>query len=192
MKHQLYVKLPSWTRGLHAKRRKGWRRCAEAEHPLKFGQELQDLVLFEKILHRQTGGVFWELGAGDGVIGLHSLALEMFHGWQGVLVEHAPRPLPWKMARERRKAQLVEASPKDFPSALKSLPENLAKPEVLACHSAAWNEAVVAAALAGTVRPRVLILQAPQADVRWVKALRPRYRLAFAFHDDEYYLLRAP
>jgi hypothetical protein len=176
---------------LHAKRRKGWLRCAQAEHPLRYGQELQDLVLFENILHGQKNGVFWELGAGDGVVGLHSLALELFHGWRGVLVEHKPRALPWRMARERRTAQCCEAAPENFLTALKSLPEKLAKPDVLASQSAAWNEAAVAAVLTGALTPRVLILYLPEPDTRWVHRLRAKHRLAFAYHDDEYYVARA-
>ncbi len=167
-------------------------RCAQAEHPLEFGQQLQDLVLFEKILARKTDGVFWELGAGDGVVGLHSLALEAFHGWDGALAAHAPRPLPWRMARERRRAACLEAAPENFPAALGTLPAKLAKPDLVAAHSDAWNEAAVRAARAGTLRPRVLIIEAPAADARWARALQPLYRLAFAFHDDEYYIARSP
>jgi len=136
--------------------------------------------------------VFWELGAGDGVVGLHSLALELFHGWDGVLVEHAPRALPWRMARERRRAQCLEAAPAGYPAALKTGPTKFAKPDLVAAHSEAWNEVAVQAALAGTLRPRVLILHLPRADARWVRRLRPCYRLAFAYHDDEYYAARAP
>jgi len=191
LKHKLYRWLPSWSNSLHAKRRKGWMRCAQAEHPLKFGQELQDLVLFENILAQKKDGVFWELGAGDGVVGLHSLALELFHGWKGVLIEHAPRPLPWKMAQERRRALCMEAAHSDYPANLKKIPTELTKPELVACHSEAWNETAVQATLAGTLRPRVLILHLPQADLRWVSRLQPHYRFAFAFHDDEYYLARA-
>lgn len=191
MKHTLYRLLPSWNDSLHAKRRKGWRRCAEAEHPLQYGQQLQDLVLFENILHGQKNGVFWELGAGDGVIGLHSLALEMFHHWQGVLVEHEPRKLPWRMARGRRKALCVEAAPKDFSSSIKNVPEKLLKPDLLASHSTAWNEAAVSAVLHGTLKPRVLILQLPQPDSTWLRRLQPKYRFVFAYHDDEYYVARS-
>ncbi len=167
-------------------------RCAQAEHPLEFGQQLQDLILFEKILARKTGGVFWELGAGDGVVGLHSLALEAFHGWNGALVAHAPRPLPWRMAQERRRATRLEAAPENFPAALGTLSAKLAKPDLVAAHSDAWNNAAFCAALAGTLRPQVLIIEAPEANARCARALRRRYRLAFAFHDDEYYVARSP
>ncbi len=190
MKHTLYRLLPSWSNSLHAKRRKGWRRCAEVEHPLQFGQQLQDLVLFENILKGQKNGVFWEWGAGDGVVGLHSLALEIRHGWAGVLIEQTPRPLPWKMMRERRTATCLEGTPESILKTTGSLPEKLARPDLLACHSAPWNEAAVSAILAEKLSPRVLILQLPKAEAAWVRRLQPRYRLAFAYHDDEYYVAR--
>lgn len=191
MKHKLYCWLPSWNKSLHAKRRKGWFRCAQAEYPLQFGQQLQDLMLFDKILRQKKNGVFWELGAGDGVVGLHSLALELFHGWNGVLIEHSPRPLPWKMAQARRRAQCLEIPPANYPTALKSIPANLAQPDLVACHSEEWNEAAVQAALSGALRPRVFILQVPLADPRWLRRLRPAYRFAFSLHDDEYYVARS-
>ncbi len=135
-------------------------------------------VLFHELLAGGKNGLFWELDAGDGAVGSHSLALELFHGWTGWLQEE--RRIPLERLKKHRTAQVHAGPLSDW------LPAG--SPDLAAAHkveSAAW---LCEQVRMGRIAPRVLVFQHPQPDTRFVRALGGRYRLAFYFHDDEYFV----
>jgi len=172
----LYPLLPSWSAGLHTKRRKGlFYRWFPREALLC--QTEQDRIFWEEFLHPDWGGVFWEIGAGDGVVGSHTLGLEMGHGWRGTIWE--PGNIPRQRAAGVRKCR-VEGVPGEWKSQ--------EKPDLLAIHRAEEFRELMKELAAGRLRPGWVVVANAAPDPGWTRRLEAvGYRLRLFIHDDEYY-----
>lgn len=73
-----------------------------------FSQAGQDQFVADAVFKGKRGGVFMDLGAYDGVTGSNTLALEMFRGWTGLMVE--PSPKYAAAARLARRAPVAEVA----------------------------------------------------------------------------------
>lgn len=174
----LYPLLPSWGKTFHAKRRKGfWYRHVPAG-TLECQTE-QDRIFWETFLHPQVGEFFLEVGAGDGAVGSHTLALERDRHWQGLLWETLPRP--------RQRAQQHRSSPAlSDPPAIGKPPAGL-----LAIHRPSEFPMIWQDLEQGKLRPAWVIVENREPDPRWCRLLEGvGYKLSFYFHDDEYFQLR--
>jgi len=171
----IYSWYPSSTRPFHGKRRKGvFYRYVDRE-VLECQME-QDRIFWSKLLHPEKRGRFAEIG-GDGVIGSHTLGLEMLHGWEGTI--WVPKPIPRARAEETRNCRVQNAS-----GDLK-----FAKPlDLVAIHRPEefvefWDEIE-----AGRLVAKWVIVENREPEPHWCRLLeKAGYRLRFYFHDDEYY-----
>ena len=76
LKGWIYSQYPSSSAKLHEKRRKGLF-YLNVSPEILVCQKAQDRIFWEKFLRPQVGGLFWEVGAGDGVVGSHTLGLDL-------------------------------------------------------------------------------------------------------------------
>jgi len=180
LKGWIYSQYPSSSSKVHEKRRKGlFYRFVPAE--ILICQMEQDRIFWEKFLHPQMGGLFWEVGAGDGVVGSHTLGLEINCRWGGTNFE--PRKQPSLYAAKVRKCRMVGTS-KEF-----GFEE---KPNLVAIHRPEEFPAIWERLDEGLIAPQWVIVESAQPDPRWCRFLkRLGYELRFFFHDDEYYELQA-
>jgi len=181
IRRPIYRLFPSWYESWHKKRRKGLQNRWGGDEVLECQRE-QDRIFQTHLLGAKAGGVFWELGAGDGVTGSCALNLELTGGWKGCLWE--PRPIPAaRAARLRQNPVLGEGGQCwDRLLTLAARPDlvNVRRP---AEHSWwwAWIES-------GRIRPAWVIVENPRPDPRWQQRLAALgYRFNWFFHDDEYF-----
>ena len=173
-----YPLLPSVSARLHEKRRKGllYRSCPSEVLEC---QKEQDRTFWTHFLQPHRAGNFLEVGAGDGIVGSHSLGLEMEHGWGGALAE--PRPIPRSNAAKVRNCEVMGEAPK------------ITRPDVfdlLAIHRITGFSPILKALESKQLRPMWVIVENREPDPRWCRWLeRSGYRLKFFFHDDEYFKL---
>lgn len=172
----VYPRLPSWGAFLHGKKRKGLFLRFFPGDALVCQIE-QDRIFWKKFLRPDSGGVFAEYGAGDGVIGSHTLGLELRHGWQGTLWE--PSAKARERAKQARRCRVL-TSGKDGES------ENGV--DLLAIHRPAEFPGVWEELAAGRIKPRWLVVENREPDPQWAKALaRCGFRMRFFIDDDEYF-----
>ena len=177
-KSLLYPLLPSASRRLHDKRRKGLFYRHFSREGLVCQRE-QDRVFWDLFLHPEGGGTFLEVGAGDGAAGSQTLGLEQRHGWTGTLVEPGERP--------RRRAQAVRRCRVEGDAGNGATPES---PDLLAVHRPADFPKIWEELRSGRLRPRWVVVENREPDPHWCRWLEGRgYRLKFYFHDDEYFKL---
>ena len=180
--HMLYRFFPSWSKGLHRKKRKG----LATRWPGLECQRTQDAIFWEKFLRGTREGTFWEVGAGDGVTGSQTLCLETEKNWKGALWE--PCEGPRETASKHRKGSVIgwHTDP------VRALQTKSPNPDLLAVHRPdeflwVWN-----VLSAGKITPRWVIVENPDAEVRWAsKLLECGYRLVWFFQDDEYFERRS-
>lgn len=139
-------------------------------------QEEQDRIFWSRFLRPEPGGTFLELG-GDGVIGSHTLGLELRHGWSGEFCEPGARPR--QNAQGVRKCRVAgswqEAS---FPQPI----------DLLAVHRPQEFGELLGRLGPKGFRARWVIVENRDPNPYWCRLLeRSGYRLRFYFHDDEYY-----
>jgi len=164
---------------LHGKRRKGLFYLSCDPGVLEC-QEEQDAVFWRKFLRPEKGGSFLEIGAGDGVVGSHTLGLELHHQWSGSLGEPSPRPRQY--AQKIRRCRIHEFA---HPPVLAE------SPDLVAIHRPGEFPEIWKSIQASRLRPRWVIVENPLPDHRWARMLEGvGYRLKFFFHDDEYYEFR--
>jgi hypothetical protein len=176
-----YPYLPSLGQTWHAKRRKGLQVRWEGDEVLECQRE-QDRIFQARLLGAMAGGVFWELGAGDGVTGSCTLNLEQVGGWRGCLWE--PRPIPAARATRLRRNPVLSGGGQSWDRLLTVAPGPdlvcIRRPDE---HSWWWEWIE-----SGRIRPRWVIVENPQPDPQWQQRLAARrYRLRWFFHDDEYF-----
>jgi hypothetical protein len=182
LKGWIYSQYPSSSAKLHEKRRKGLFYLNVSPEILVCQKE-QDRIFWEKFLHPQMGGVFWEVGAGDGVVGSHTSGLEIQYGWSGILWEPTPRPR--ERAMRMRKCRVLGAGEETERESVKQL-------DLLAIHRPEEFPAIWERLDEGLIAPQWVIVENAQPDPKWCCFLkRLRYELRFFFHDDEYYELQA-
>jgi len=177
-KSLVYPRIPSTSPATHAKRRKGlfYRWCLP---DILECQIEQDRIFWRQFLHPEKPGKFLEIG-GDGIIGSHSLGLEIHHGWTGAIQVLGAKAQ--RRAREVRNCRVMEAGK------LIELEESI---DLLAIHSPRESWSVVESLRNTRIRPRWVIVEKREPDPSWCRLLeRSGYRLKFFFHDDEYYELR--
>jgi len=178
-KSVFYPWIPSFTAAAHAKRRKGllYRRC-----PLDVleCQKEQDRIFWNFFLYPEKRGKFLEIGS-DGIVGNHSLGLEIYHGWTGAI--QVLGAIAQRRVREVRNCQVTEAG------------DTFAREEpvdLLAIHSPGESRNLIKSLRPGGIRPRWVVLENREPDPHWCHLLEGRgYKLKFYFHDDEYYELQA-
>ena len=179
LKGWIYIHYPSSSAKLHEKRRKGLF-YLNVSPEILVCQKSQDRIFWEKFLHPQMGGVFWEVGAGDGVVGSHTLGLEINCGWGGTNFE--PHKQPSLYAAKVRKCRMVGTN-KEF-----GFKE---KPDLVAIHRPQEFPAIWERLDEGLIAPQWVIVENAQPDSKWCRYLkRLGYELRFFFHDDEYYELK--
>jgi hypothetical protein len=175
----VYPLLPSRTRRLHEKRRKGLGYRHVPAGTLECQRE-QDRVFWNRFLKPEKGGRFLEVG-GDGVVGSHTLGLELHHAWRGLLWE--PRPKPRQQAQTRRQCPVDDVG--DPLAMTKS-------PDLMAIHRPEEFPRLWECLRVRHLRPRWVIVENREPDDRWAQLLEGvGYRLKLFFHDDEYYELQA-
>ena len=173
--HMLYRLFPSWSKGLHRKKRKG----LATRWPGLECQRTQDAIFWEKFLRGSREGTFWEVGCGDGTTGSCTLVLETIRGWKGILWETLPLP---RRSATKRRTELVLETPNPDVMLMHPLPDLLfIRRPVEFPWVWTWLEQ-------GKIRPRWLVVENPQPHPNWVLWLESRnYRLRWFFHDDEYF-----
>ena len=171
-----YALLPSWSSSLHAKKRKGLF-YRHSETGVLVCQVEQDRIFWEKFLHPSGGGSFLELGTGDGVVGSHTLGLELRHGWRGLICPG--RGLAGRRAAATRACTVAESGPvPPFPAVVDLLV--IHRPEE---HGEIWNRI-----LSKELRPRWVIVENADPNPSWARRLERRgYLFRWFFHDDEYF-----
>lgn len=178
IKARVYPKLPSLGRKWHEKRRKGLAYRYFPEDGLECQQE-QDRCFWRNFLHPEKGGRFLEIG-GDGVVGSHTLGLELIHGWQGTVWE--PGKIPRERAARVRKCGVEEVWGKIKPED---------RPDLLAIHRPKEFPEVWGELADGRLRPPWVVVENPGPDPHWARRLEGAgYRLRLFLCDDEYFGLR--
>ena len=178
IKARVYPKLPSLGRKWHEKRRKGLAYRYFPEDGLECQQE-QDRCFWRNFLHPEKGGRFLEIG-GDGVVGSHTLGLELLHGWSGVVYAQAGRM--WERAKELRKCRVL---------AMGEAFSDLNQVDLLAMHRPMESAAVWEALRTGKLQSKWVLVENREPDPQWCRMLEGLgYRMKFFFHDDEYYQLK--
>lgn len=121
-----------------------------------------------------------EIGAGDGVVGSHTLGLELNHQWSGSLWEPCKRPRQKaRQARRCRVPDVEEAWLGAGPIDLLAIHRPREFPEI-------WNAFQI-----DRSRPGWVIVENPHPEDHWARILEGvGYKLRFFFHDDEYYELQ--
>jgi len=178
MKARVYPSLPSLGLKWHGKRRKGLAYRYFLEDGLECQQE-QDRCFWRNFLHPEKKGWFLEIG-GDGVIGSHTLGLELLHGWSGVVYAQEGKPL--ERAKEIRKCRVLAFG--------EEVPEQ-PRVDLLALHRPMESAVVLGALRTGKLQSRWVLVENRDPDPRWYRMLEGLgYRMKFFFHDDEYYQLK--
>jgi len=182
----LYRWLPPVNDAWHEKKRKGLQSKWGGSRVLECQSE-QDRIFWEKVLQKKTGGIFWEVDAGDGSTGSHGVFLEEKAGWKGAVWESRERPA--RAARKIRKSKVLdESSP--FPEALA---EKFASPDLLILRKEERLSQFGKILRTKSVQPAWLVIQAPCPVARVPRLLKHLgYRMIWAFHDDEYYQRSRP
>jgi len=176
-----YSQCPSSSAKLHEKRRKGLF-YLNASPDILVCQKEQDRVFWKKFLRPRKGGVFWEVGAGDGVVGSHTLGLEIQYGWNGILWE--PNPLPRERATRMRKCGVLGAGERIERESASQL-------NLLAIHRPQEFSWIWDRLSARVDQPLWVIVENPEPDPHWTRLLEScGYRKRLFFHDDEYYELK--
>ena len=136
-------------------------------------------MFWKFFLHPERAGRFLEVG-GDGVVGSHTLGLELLHGWTGAVCVQRGRPE--EAAKQARRCSVLDAEDANPVSGPLDL---------LAVHPLPESGKVLEF-LGGTgPRPRWVIVENSEPDPRWCRLLEGfGYRMKFFFHDDEYYQLK--
>jgi len=172
LKSLVYPLLPSSSERWHAKRRKGlFYRHVDAG-TLECQRE-QDRIFWTRFLQPEKKGHFAEFG-GNGVIGSHTLGLELLHGWEGTIQVEGKRPR--KTAATARSCRIIGEREH-------LLPERGV--DLVAIHRPSefpmvWED----------LQPRWVIVENREPDPQWCRLLeRSGYRLRFFFQDDEYFQL---
>jgi len=179
LKGLAYSLFPSSSERLHAKRRKGLF-YRHADSGALECQRDQDRIFWTGFLQPKKKGHFAEFG-GNGVIGSHTLGLELLHGWKGTIWVEGKRPL--KEAAAVRSCQIA-GKREPFPT------ERTV--DLLAIHRPSEFPKVWEDLKAGRLQPRWVIVENREPDTQWCRLLeRSGYRLRFFFHDDEYYGLKS-
>jgi len=182
LKGWIYSQYPSSSTKLHEKRRKGLF-YLNVSPEILVCQKAQDRMFWEKFLRPQGGGVFWEVGAGDGVVGSHTLGLEIQYGWSGILWEPTPRPR--ERAMRMRKCGVLGAGEE-------SERESVTKLDLLAIHRPREFSWVWERLTARANRPLWVIVENPEPDPQWTRLLEScGYKKRLFFHDDEYFKLES-
>lgn len=174
-KSLVYPRIPSTSPAAHAKRRKGlfYRWCPQKTLEC---QREQDLIFWKFFLHPERQGRFLEVG-GDGVVGSHTLGLELLHGWTGAVCVQRGRPE--KAARQARRCSVLDAE--------KANPVS-GPMDLLAAHQLPESRKILESLKGMGARPRWVIVENREPDPEWCRLLEGMgYRLRFFFHDDEYY-----
>jgi hypothetical protein len=172
-----YPLLPSVSVRLHEKRRKGlFYRCCPPD--VLECQREQDRIFWEKYLNPEAGGKFLEIG-GDGIVGSHTLGLELKHGWRGSLGE--PGEMPRKRAAKARNCEVLSEN------GILNLSGTI---QLLAIHRPSEFPGVWKQLQTGRFKAGWAIVENRESDPQWCRLLeRSGYRLRFFFHDDEYFQL---
>lgn len=175
----VYPLLPSRTRRLHEKRRKGLGYRHVPAGTLECQRE-QDRVFWNRFLKPEKGGRFLEVG-GDGVVGSHTLGLELEHGWKGVIQIQGKRAL--SQAKKARGCPVQGPGERTTGSGGYNL---------LALHPPDIQPDIRGELEAGRLQPRWVIVENREPDPQWCRWLEGMgYKPRFFFHDDEYYELQA-
>ena len=177
VKGRLYPLLPGWR--WFAKKRKGltYRFFPQAK---LLCQLEQDRVFWDNFLPADGTGYFVELG-GNGVVGSHTLGLELLRGWKGAI---QTGPVPTRpLARVVRKCRILGPEDKLQPSG---------RIDLLAIHSPSGYPECWKDLRKQTIRPGWVIVENREADPGWGRQLADAgYQLKLFLHDDEYYRLRS-
>ena len=177
LKAGLYPLLPSLNPAWHQKRRKGLAYRYSSESVLECQQE-QDRLFWSHFLKPRKAGRFLEVG-GDGVVGSHTLALELNHGWKGAIFQ--PQEIARGRATRARNCPVLgteEGCPYD------------GEIDLLAIHRPSEFPEVWKGLSEGKLKPRWIVVENREPDPHWVRILeRSGRKLQFFFHDDEYYEL---
>ena len=182
LKGWIYSQYPSSSARLHEKRRKGLF-YLNVSPEILVCQKAQDQIFWDKFLRPKVGGVFWEVGAGDGVVGSHTLGLEIQYGWSGILWE--PNPRPRKRATRMRKCGVLGAGKETVGESVKQL-------DLLAIHRPLEFSWVWDRLSARVNRPQWVIVENPEPDPQWTRLLEScGYKKRLFFHDDEYFKLES-
>lgn len=175
LKAILYPLIPSSSPRLHDKRRKGLFYRHAPARVLECQQE-QDRIFWSTFLKNRKSGTFLEVG-GDGVVGSHTIGLEINQGWEGAFWSRQTNPRP-RIGSVRKCQTLV-----DF----ETLPK-LPRVDLLAVHQSLENPEVWELVRENRLHPRWVVVENREPDPQWCHLLEGLgYRLKFFFHDDEYY-----
>ncbi|MEX0969587.1 MAG: FkbM family methyltransferase [Paracoccaceae bacterium] len=75
--------------------------------PRYFSAAGQDMLVDQHVFVEKRGGVFLDIGCADGALGSNTLFLEVFRGWNGLLID--ARAAAVVAARDCRRAPVVQA-----------------------------------------------------------------------------------
>jgi len=175
LKARVYPLLPSLSLVWHQKRRKGLAYRYSSEDDLEC-QQVQDRLFWGRFLKPVKEGKFLEI-SGDGVVGSHTLGLELKYEWMGAIF--VPFEAPRLQAKRVRKCPVLNAG-QNFPIE--------AGIDLLAIHRPAQFPWVCAEIANGRIDPRWVVIENREGDPQWAQLLEASgYKLKFFFHDDEYY-----
>jgi hypothetical protein len=175
LKARVYPLLPSLNLAWHQKRRKGLAYRYSSEDDLEC-QQVQDRLFWSHFLKPVKEGKFLEI-SGDGVVGSHTLGLELKYDWMGAI--WAPSEAPRLQAKRARKCSVIKVG-QNYPIE--------AGIELLAIHRPAQFPWVYAEIAAGQIDPRWVVIENREGDPQWTQLLEASgYKLKFFYHDDEYF-----
>ena len=178
LKGLAYSLFPSSSEHLHAKRRKGLF-YRHVDSGILECQRDQDRIFWAGFLQPKKKGHFAEFG-GNGIIGSHTLGLELLHGWEGTIRVEGKRPR--EDAAAVRSCRIVgerEPLPTETIINLVAIHRPSEFPQL-------WKDLN-----AGRLQPRWVIVENREPDPQWCRLLeRSGYRLRFFFQDDEYFELK--
>jgi len=175
----VYPLIPSVFPRAHEKRRKGllYRWCSS---DLLECQKEQNHAFWKLFLKPKKGGEFLEVG-GNGIVGSHTLELELSYGWNGGVQLQGRRSQ--EQLLKARKCRVLGAGEI---SAWKS------SIDLLAIHQLKEFTEIWKSLEEKKLQPQWVIVENRSPDPKWCRFLEGLgYKLRFFFHDDEYYKLKA-
>jgi len=138
----------------------------------------QDRAFWENFLPAGGTGYFVELG-GNGVVGSHTLGLELLRGWSGVIQTGPAAVHP--LAQTVRQCRILGPGESFQPSG---------RIDLLALHDPSGYPEWWSDLQERKLRPAWVIVENREADPGWGRQLAEAgYQLKLFLHDDEYYRL---
>lgn len=179
----IYRKLPSWNDALFRKKLVGYERRWNLERE-GFTKEGFFRILAGKILLKIRAGTFYELVAGDGLVGsLGGWLKQAAAGWQVEAWEHRPA-VAESFVRNRpgarlHRCRLISWSEDEFRADLVGVTTRASREASGLCRAIRRNQ----------IRPALVGIWNPSRRAVWAQRLaRKGYRLCLVWHRMEFYL----